>query len=330
MEIRVLGSLELVDDYGRAVPVPGTRLQALLIALALRSGEVIADDRLFEIVWGDDVPGRGANALQRQVSTLRRLLGRPDRVERRGGGYSLLADRSAIDVFQFEQFVRRGREAMREGQAGLASELIGEGLALWRGDALIDVAYHQFAQLEIARLTEMRIAAMEARVDADLALGRHASVIGELERLVSEHPLREHLHAQLMLALARSGRPTEALRSFQSARTVLGEELGLSPSPELCELEAAILRQDEQTVRRDVEPSLWRRTNLRTPLTSLIGRADALAGLSRLLASQRLVTLVGPGGVGKTRLAIEVGEGAARPRCRRPDRGVARRTGRRH
>ena len=171
---------------------------------------------------------------------------------------------------------------------------------------LADVAYEQFAQVEIARLTEARLVATEARIDADLALGREAGLISELEQLVLAHPLREHLRAQLMLALARSGRQAEALRSYQSARAVLGDELGLEPSEELRALEAAILQQDEAVVRRDTATRCARpRTNLRTPLTTLIGRRDDLDVFRPLLHAQRLVTLVGPGGVGKSRLVIE-------------------------
>ena len=305
MEIRLLGSLEVTDDLGCLVAVRGPRLTTLLTALALRCGEVVTDDRLSEILWGDDPP-HGANALQRQISTLRGVLGRADTIERRGRGYALCVERAAIDVFQFEALARRGREAMREGDGALASALFDEAVALWRGDALVDVADELFAQADRTRLTEMRVATIEARIDADLALGRHAALVAELEQLVLEHPMREHLQAQLMLALSRSGRQTEALRSYRSARAVLGDELGLEPSPELRALETAILRQDEATVRRDAELKPTRRNaSLRTPLTSLVGRRDVLDALAPRLRRRRLVTLVGPGGVGKTRLAIE-------------------------
>jgi predicted ATPase len=215
------------------------------------------------------------------------------------------ADRK-VHAFRFESLAARGREAMREEDVARASALFDEALRLWRGDALVDVADDPFAQADRTRLTEMRVATIEARIEADLALGRHAALVAELEQLVLEYPMREHLRAQLMLALSRSGRQTEALRSYRSARAVLGDELGLEPSPELRALETAILRQDKATVRRDAEPTPPQPgANLRTPLTSLVGRRGALDALAFLLRTRRLVTLVGPGGVGKTRLAIE-------------------------
>jgi predicted ATPase/DNA-binding SARP family transcriptional activator len=305
VEIRLLGSLEVRDDDGQLLSLGGPRLQKLLIALALRCGEVLPDDNLIEAVWGDDIPARSLNALQRQVSTLRRTLGAADVVQRRGTGYALALDKSAIDIFRFESLAARGHEAMRGGDVGHARELLDQALALWRGEALADVAYEEFAQVEIARLNEARLVATEARIDADLALGREAGLISELEQLVLAYPLREHLRAQLMLALTRAGRQADALRSYQSARAVLGEELGLEPSQELRALESAILQQDETVVRSDAAASPRPRANLRIPLTTLIGRRADLDALRPVLHEQRLVTLVGPGGVGKSRLAIE-------------------------
>jgi predicted ATPase/DNA-binding SARP family transcriptional activator len=306
VEICLLGSLEVRDDLGNAVPLPGTRLQSLLIALALRCGEVVTDDQLIDAIWRDHVPARSVNALQRQVSTLRRALAVPDVVQRRGTGYILDVERSSVDAFRFEAFAARGHQAMRNGDVEHARELLDQGLLLWRGDALADVAYREFAQFEIARLTEARLTATERRIDADLALGREAGLIGELEGLVRAHPLREHLRAQLMLALVRSGRQADALRVYQSARAVLVEELGLEPSEELRALESAILQGDATVVRPNLAPeSPHLRTNLRMPLTALVGRRHDLDALRPLLHARRLVTLVGPGGVGKTRLAIE-------------------------
>ena len=253
MEIRVLGSLEVVDDLGRIVAVRGARLTCLLIALALRCGEVVSDDRLSEVLW-DDEPPDGANALRRQISTLRRMLGRAEAVIRRGNGYVLSVDKDAVDAFRFESLAAKGQQALREGESTDATASLRDALELWRGDAFADVVDEPFAEADRVRLTEMRFAAVEARIDADLALGRHADLVAELEHLVAAHPVREHLRAQLMLALSRSGRQTEALRSYATARSVLAEEVGLEPSPELRALETAILRQDETTVRRDPEP----------------------------------------------------------------------------
>jgi predicted ATPase len=306
MKIGLLGSLEVLDGDGGIRAVPGTRLQALLVVLALRCGDVVHDDILVDALWGAQGPARTVNALQRQVSTLRRVLGGPHLVERRAPGYALALDRDAIDIFRFDNLAARGHEAMRDGDVAGASELLHQALQLWRGDALADVAYQQFAQAEISRLAEARMVAVEARVDADLALGRDAALISELEQLVLAHPLREHLRAQLMLALARSGRQADALRSFQDARLVLGEELGLEPSRELRDLERAILLQDDAIVRPEAElASPLPRTNVPVPLTTMVGRHHEMDTLRPLLDAQRLVTLVGPGGVGKSRLAVE-------------------------
>jgi predicted ATPase len=306
MEILLLGSLEIRDDDGEPRAISGTRLQILLTALALRCGEVASDDYLVDALWGVDIPRRSANALQRLVSTLRRTLAVRNVVERRAAGYVLAIDKSAVDIHRFDDLAAQGYEAMRAQQPERARELLDTALGLWRGNALADVAYEQFAQADIARLAEARLVATEVRIDADLALGRLSGLIGELEQLVLTYPLREHLHAQLMLALSRSGRPAEALRAYQSARTILNEELGLEPSAELRSLEEAILRQDDQVVRPAGEHvSAGARTNLRTPLTPLIGRQHDLTALRPVASGQRLVTFVGPGGVGKSRLALE-------------------------
>jgi predicted ATPase/DNA-binding SARP family transcriptional activator len=305
VEIRLLGPVEACDGSGQLLPLAGTRLLTLLSMLALQCGEVVADDRLIEALWHEDSPSRPVNALQRQVSTLRRHLGAPELVLRRGGGYVLDLDRSAVDVFRFDVLAARGHELMRQGDVRGARDAFDDALRLWRGVALADVAYEQFAQLESIHLAEARLVVLEARIDADLALGRDTALIGELERLVLEYPLREHLHAQLMLALSRSGRQADALQTYQSARTMLRDELGLEPSAELRALETAVLRQDGVVARREPEwPTRSPRTNLRAALTSLVGREAELESLGPILQESRLVTLVGPGGVGKSRLAL--------------------------
>ena len=306
VEIGLLGPLEIRDDDGEQVRLSGTRLQKLLTLLALRCGDVVADDQLVDALWGDNATARSANALQRQVSTLRQVLGGPDLVQRRGGGYVLTIDRSAIDIVRFDSGAARGHDALRQGDPRAAREQLDAALQLWRGEALSHVAYAEFAQLEITRLNEARLAATESRIDANLALGQASALVGELERLVTVHPLREHLWAQLMLALARSGRQADALRAYQSARSTLADELGLEPSQELRDLETAILRQDPAVVRRETAPQQPdRRSNLRIPLTSMVGRKRDLAALHALVAEHRIVTLVGTGGVGKSRLATE-------------------------
>jgi predicted ATPase/DNA-binding SARP family transcriptional activator len=310
MEICLLGSLDVVDDDGRTVTLAGARLRSLLTILALHCGAVVSDDVLIEAVWADGAPANSANALQRQISTLRRALGTPELIERRGSGYTLTLDPSSVDVLRFDKLAARGLEALRRDEATIARELLDDALRLWRGDALADVAYAEFAQPELARLREARAVVLEARIDADLALGRDAELIGELEQAVLQHPLREHLRAQLMLALARAGRPADALRTYQDARRVLGEELGLEPSAELRALETAILREDEGVARPASDNTPARpTTNLRAPLTNIIGRAQELDLLRARLDEHRLVTLVGPGGVGKSRVAVEGAHG---------------------
>jgi predicted ATPase/DNA-binding SARP family transcriptional activator len=306
VKVCLLGSLEVLDDGGKALELPGSLLRTLFAALALRCGEVIGDDQLVDILWGEETPSRPANALQRQVSTLRRALGSTERVQRRGTGYALVLERTAVDIFRFDDMLARGHDAMRAGEVEMARKLLDEALALWRGEALTDFAYDDFAQQSITRLSEARVVATELRIDADLALGRDSALISELEQLVLEHPLREHLWAQLMLALSRSGRQAEALRAYQSARTTLGQELGIEPSAELRALEHAILQQDDSVVRHPVNRTrAARRSNLRTPLTKMIGRQRDFERLRAAVRAHRLVTLVGPGGVGKSRLAID-------------------------
>jgi predicted ATPase/DNA-binding SARP family transcriptional activator/tetratricopeptide (TPR) repeat protein len=306
VKVHLLGSLEVLDDDGKALELPGSLLRTLFAALALRCGEVIGDDQLVDMLWGEETPSRPANALQRQVSTLRRALGSTERVQRRGTGYALVLERTAIDIFRFDDMLARGHDAMRAGEVEIAREILDEALALWRGEVLTDFAYDEFAQQSIIRLSEARVVATELRIDADLALGRDRALISELEQLVVDHPLREHLWAQLMLALSRSGRQAEALRAYQSARTVLGEELGIEPSVELRALEHAILQQEDSVVRRPVNATrAARRSNLRTPLTKMIGRQNDFERLRAVVRAHRLVTLVGPGGVGKSRLAMD-------------------------
>src|SRR4029079_18284797 len=282
--------LEVAADDGTEMPVAGVRLRTLLTALALRCGEVVTDDALIDAIWGDDEPSRSSNALQRQVSTLRRALGSPELIERRGSGYALALDSSAIDVLHFDALFELGLKALRDGDAAEARTLLDDALQLWRGDALADVSYADFAQPEIARLNQARAVAVEARIDADLALGRDAELIGELERLVRQHPLRAHLRAPLMLALARAGRPAEALRAYQDARRTRGQELGVEPSQELRALETAILREEANISAPGRADAVARpRTNLRNPLTKIVGRDADLAALDARLQQHRLV-----------------------------------------
>ncbi len=241
MEFRILGPLEVWEE-GSALPLGGPKPRALLALLLLHSNEVVSADRLIDELWGQDSPADAAAALRVNVSRLRKVLPQ-DVLTTRSPGYALRVDSDALDLYRFERLVDEGRSLIARGLAADAAERLRNALALWRGPALADVAYDDFAQPAIARLEEIRLAALELRVDADLALGRHDELIGELEALVAEHPLRERLRACLMTALYRSGRQAEALAAYQSARRALVDSLGLEPSPGLQELERAILQQ---------------------------------------------------------------------------------------
>ena len=306
IEIRLMGSLEAVGDDGAPIVVRGVRAQALLAALALRCGETVGFDRLADSVWGDAPPAHASNALQKHISDLRRRFG-AGTIEWRGNGYALALDPSAVDVHRFEALTARARRLIADRDVARGRALLGEALALRRGDPLQELTDLAWAQPEITRINEEYVAALEARLDADLALGRHAIVVGELEGIVAAHPLREHFWAQLMLALARSGRRAEALRAYQTVRTLLGDELGLEPSEELQRVEGQIVAQEFETPESPAAVTDRPRTNIPTPLAPMIGRRDKLDELKTLLEVSRLITIVGPGGAGKTRVALELG-----------------------
>jgi YVTN family beta-propeller protein len=242
IEFRILGPLE-VEDEGRLVPLGGTKQRAVLTILLLHRGEVVSVDRLVDELWGEQPPDTATKTVQVYVSRLRKELGEGV-VLTRGGGYLLDIEPAQLDAERFERLTADGRDALERGDAPRASELIRRALDLWRGPPLAELAYEPFAQSHVARLEELRLVALERRVEANLALGNHAALIPELETLVREHPARERLRAQLILALYRSGRQTDALASYRDARRALVEELGLEPSRELQELERAILAQD--------------------------------------------------------------------------------------
>jgi YVTN family beta-propeller protein len=242
IQFRILGPLEVVE-LGRTVPLGGAKQRAVLAVLLLHRREVVSTDRLIDDLWGERPPATALKTIQGYVSHLRKALG-ADLLLTQGRGYLLAAEPDQVDADRFEALADEGHRALEAGEAGRSSELLGEALALWRGPALADFAYESFAQAEIGRLEEARIAALEDRIDAELALGNHARLIGELEALCREHPNRERLQRQLVLALYRSGRQSDALESYRNAKRRLVEELGLEPGPELQELERAILTQD--------------------------------------------------------------------------------------
>ena len=307
MELRVLGPFEAVGDDGRSLDVGGLRPQALLVALALAGGHPVAADQLLDQVWpGEKLPDR--NRLQVQVSRLRRALG-DDRISSRGGGYALEIPASALDAARFEQLVAQGRAALqRQDPAGAAGRLR-QALGLWRGPPLAEFADTGFAPAVIIRLEEARLAATEDRIEADLLLGLHGELAGETDALVRAHPLRERLWGQLIVALYRSGRQGDALAAYQRARAVLADELGVDPGPELRRLESAVLSQDpalDAPATGYPAPGRERPGNLPAAPGALVGRRAELEAVASLMQASRVVTVVGPGGVGKTRLAIEV------------------------
>ncbi|MGX7825674.1 BTAD domain-containing putative transcriptional regulator [Actinokineospora sp. 24-640] len=289
MEVLLLGPVRAVGRDGVEVALGGSRLKAVLARLALDAGRVVPVGTLIDELWGAAPPGDAVNALHSLVSRLRKALRDGGVVESHAVGYRLVAD---VDIARFEQGVADGRAAVRAGRYGEAAAVLRAALGLWRGTPLGGVGDVGFATAAVVRLGELRTAAVEDRIEADLHLG--GQVIGELRSAVAEQPLRERPAGLLMRALAVAGRQAEALSAYDRIRRDLAEQLGVEPSAELRELHLAVLR-GELTPRRG--------TRLPAPLTSFVGRTSELAELRGLLARRRLVTLVGPGGAGKTRLA---------------------------
>jgi DNA-binding SARP family transcriptional activator len=242
MRIGILGSFE-VEDGGQQITISGVRQREVLADLLLHANEVVPSGQILVDLWGEDVPPSAANALQAAISRLRRLLP-PSRLITTGPGYMLRIFPAELDAAQFEQLIFEGRDALAAGAAADALQLLDQAKTLWRGPPLADFRYEPFAQAEIARLEELQLACLEERNEAQLALGSPGALTAELGRMVNDHPLRERLRGQLMLALYRSGRQTEALETYREFRKVLMEDLGLEPSSALRELEAAILRHD--------------------------------------------------------------------------------------
>jgi predicted ATPase/DNA-binding SARP family transcriptional activator len=318
MRIGLLGELEVHDDDGREVAISGAKLRSLLAVLALHAGRAVPTDQLVDALWGEDPPPAVRNGLQGLASKLRRALGSADAVTMRNGAYALELAPEAVDVHRYERLVTEARAAAEAGDTTTALARLSDAESLWRGEPLADFTYDDFAALTIGRLSELRLSAVEERLGLELATGRHLAVIPELEVLVRSHPLRERPRALLMLALYRAGRQADALQAFQDGRRHLADELGLDPGPELRQLESAILAQDPSLDAPDVPvaapaplPPPPPRMTIPEPLTALVGRDGELEELRRCLADHRLLTLVGPGGVGKTRLALELGRDAA-------------------
>lgn len=314
MNFRILGPLEVFVEK-RRLELGGSKQRQLLAILLLHANEVVSADRLIEGLWGAKPPATAAKSLQVHLSRLRKALGREDLLMTRSGGYTLIAAVEDIDASRFELLAARGHERLAAGDIERASADLHESLRLWHGAPLADFTYETFAQGEIARLEELRLAAVEDRAEADLAAGRDAELVGELEALVAAHPLRERLRSHLMVALYRAGRQAEALAAYQDTRRVLVEGLGIEPSAALKTLERQILAQDPAldappragSPREQDEPPKPP-TNLPAAVTPLIGRQREVVACCELLrdASVRLLTLTGAGGIGKTRLALQV------------------------
>jgi predicted ATPase/DNA-binding SARP family transcriptional activator len=349
MQFRILGSVE-VDVNGRTLDLGGLRERALLARLLLSANRVVSAAQLADDLWSDDPPPHGLATLRVYVSRLRRVLGpQAGILVTQAPGYRLNVDDDQLDALRFERLVRAGNESMAAGRPDDAAAALREALDLWRGPALSDLADVPFARADADRLEEARLTALEHRVQADLACGRHASLVAELDSLASRHRLRERFTAQRMLALYRCGRQAETLNAYADLRARLAEELGIDPSPELRRLQERILRQDSALDWRPSPiatasasratapadgamqpagavgttsaasgggtrpgplpgpPEAWPRTGLPAEITSFVGREADLNRIAELLQLSRLVTLTGPGGAGKSRLALRAG-----------------------
>jgi DNA-binding SARP family transcriptional activator len=273
LEFRILGPLEVSDDAG-PVRLGGQRQRALLAALLLQAGRVVSTDRLLYDLWGDDPPRTVLAALHNNVAQLRRQLG-TETLQRKAPGYVLQVRPDQVDARRFESAVSAARGAEPTERA----RLLRNALELWRGPPLAEFSFEQFAQSEIRRLEELRLEAVEERIEAELELGRHANVVGELEALVADHPLRESFCRQLMLALYRSGRQAEALDVYQVARSRFVDELGIEPGPELKRLQAEILRQDAGL--SDFERKAWSDEDGEIVKALLAGRVVPVLGVDR-------------------------------------------------
>jgi DNA-binding SARP family transcriptional activator len=301
--LAVLGSLEVVRDGGQ-VRLGSPQQRRLLAVLVVHANDVVSSDRLLDVLWGDDPPASATHSLQTLLSRLRASLG-DGRLEPRPPGYRLRVATDEVDALRFEELVRVGLGSSDRPEIALG--VFDEALGLWRGSPYAEFASEEFATAEVARLVELRARAIEERSAALLELGRPEDVIGELEAEIAAEPFRERLRALLMLALARAGRPVESLRAYDAFRRLLDDEIGVVPSPGLQALNDDIVRQHPDvgwagSPTKDLE----RAGNLPRQVTSFVGRETEIASLSELVGRSSLVTLTGVGGVGKTRLALQV------------------------
>ena len=282
VEYRVLGPLEVLVD-GRPVRLGAPKHRATLALLVCRPNTVVPSARLVDGLWGDEPPASVGNLVQGYVSGLRKVLGK-EAIETQGAGYVLRIERGALDLQRFEELAHDGSRALEQGDPASASASFREALALWRGPALADLADEPALELVSNRLEELRVLALERRIEADLALGRHADVVAELEELIAEHPLRERPRGLLMTALYRSGRQADALGAYRNARVVLVDELGIEPSGWLTALHAAILRQAPELSTTEEPATEARRSVL---VAALVPQAaSSLAALAAPLTAE--------------------------------------------
>jgi predicted ATPase/DNA-binding SARP family transcriptional activator len=297
VKIGVLGPLEVHDERA-PIEISGGRLRLLLTVLAVDAPRAVSAGALSEALWGDEPPADQTNALQSLVSRLRKALGNPDLIQQSAAGYRLNLPAADIDLHHFTQLARSGREALRRDDPNVAHEVLIEALALWRGEP-VELTESGYGDALLARLDEQVLDARADLIDAQLALGLAADVVAELEGLVAAHPLRQRFAVLLVRALHAAGRQGEALASYERTKAVLADELGIDPGAELQAAHLDVLRDELPSPAT----SSARNTNLRATLTTFVGRDEQLVQIGNLLANGRLITLVGPGGAGKTRLA---------------------------
>ena len=309
MEFRILGPLE-VGDRGHPLSFEGGKQRVLLGVLLLHANKVVSSERLVDELWGAKPPARATKLVQGYVSGVRKVLG-PGRLLTQAPGYLVQLEAGELDLHTFERLVA---EARTENEPRRAAELLREALALWRGPALADLRFEAHSDREAERLNDMHLAALLERIDADLALGHHAQLVGELEALTAEHPLQERPRAQLMLALYRSGRQAEALSAYQVRRRTLVDELGVEPGQALRDLHQAILSHDI-AIAAPTSRSAKRAARVSLPAdpNRFVGRDHELDEMRAELDREdvRLLSLTGPGGIGKTRLALQAAAGRA-------------------
>ncbi|MGP9019633.1 BTAD domain-containing putative transcriptional regulator [Streptomyces sp. BR1] len=302
MRIVLLGSVQAYGDDAAPIPIGGVRLRMLLARLALDAGRAVSVDALVDGLWGEEPPADAANALQALVSRLRKALRGTGTVESGAGGYRLAVRAEDVDAHRFEESAARGRRELAAGRFDAAASALAVALGLWQGAALADVLEAPFAGAAAARLDEMKATAAEDRFDVELRLGRHAEVLADLGAAAAAHPLSERLAELRMRALWAAGRQSDALATYEEIRERLGDELGVDPSPELQEIHLTLLRGE---LERPAARTKGSANRLPARLTSFVGRKAELDQLAGLLTASRLVTIVGPGGAGKTRLSLE-------------------------